>query len=401
MLSGEQWFETLAMAGVPAFLFRHGAEVVHITARTSAFAALDLGFDEATLCRRLHGVIAGTSPESTVQLWGDDGRWHVIALLLPSSSIGGVDGLALVRLPTADQLRDDTFYNVVQNLPDIVARHDRNFRHLYVNSALNRVTSPLTADEFIGKDHSELGMPDHLIEHWQGAYQTVFASGETVEEEFVFPAPDGDRHFLYHVIPEFAADGSVRTVISAARDVSELKQVQQQLEVLARTDPLTSLMNRRSFEERTAAELARVERGAGTLSLLLFDINNFKLINDRFGHQVGDEVLVAIASVLREEIQVNDFAARLGGDEFCIGLVDADPAEIDVICRRIRSRIGDIATVVDEPHRVDVSVGLAHAADDEHSVADLLSRVDELMYREKQGTSPRGQPAGKGNAQST
>ncbi|AQA01825.1 hypothetical protein BVC93_04525 [Mycobacterium sp. MS1601] len=386
MLSGEQWLDTLALAGVPAFLCRHLDTTIVITARTPDFESMMarrlLGLDENAVRDLVRGSLPRTRADAAVHMRAEDETWNCVAVPLRGDD-AAAQYLVLLRVPTQQQTRDDIFYTVVQNLPDIVSRYDRNYRHLYVNPAVDAVTTPLRAPDFIGKDHSELNMPRELTTKWQSVYRTVFESGETVEDEFEFMTPTGVRHFLFRAVPEFGEDAAVRTVLNAARDISQLKDLQRQLEVLAQTDSLTSLLNRRSFEDRMNRELARVAQGEGTLTVLLLDVDNFKAINDQFGHSAGDDVLIAIAGVLRQEIQVHDFAARLGGDEFCVGLVDADPAEINTITHRVRARVDDLVDSTRHKLGVGVSIGLVSAEPTDRSVADVLARVDGLMYREK------------------
>lgn len=388
MALGEQWLDGLRLAGVAAFLCQRTDAGVVITRRTPAFASVvakpDAAVDESQLRALLNAALTESAGGAVVCAREPDDRWNCVAVPVPAD-VG--THLVLVRVPTAEQLRDDVFYEVVQKLPDVVSRHDRRYRHLYVNPAVELATAPMLASDLIGKDHVELGMPADLCRTWQTMYRTVFETGEQVEQEFEFPAADGRRHYLVRALPEFGADGAVRTVLDSARDVSELRGLQRQLEALAQSDPLTALLNRRSFDARMATELQRVRTGAGRLCVLLFDVDRFKAVNDRFGHAVGDDVLVAVAAVLRQEIQVDDFAARLGGDEFCVGLVDTDDADSAAIAERIRGRIGDALSPWAQPAPITISMGVTAATPGDGSVADVMSRVDALMYARKAHSS--------------
>ncbi|MBI3689758.1 MAG: diguanylate cyclase [Mycolicibacterium aromaticivorans] len=218
---------------------------------------------------------------------------------------------------------------------------------------------------------------------WEPLVDKVFDTGEPAEQEDVLPTVHGPRHFLTRVVPEFRPDGALHTVLSTSHDITGLKELQWQLELLARTDPLTSLMNRRGFMERVETELLRVGRREGRLSLLVLDVNDFKAINDSFGHAAGDSVLIAIGHVLQEETRADGFAARLGGDEFCVGLIDIDDTHAASVVDRIRSRVNALGVSDKCPCAVSLSIGLASAGEHDHSVSDLLNRVDQLMYREK------------------
>ncbi|BDB45121.1 GGDEF domain-containing protein [Mycobacterium kiyosense] len=299
---------------------------------------------------------------------------------------GSATHMAIVRLPTDSQLRNDADFALVESLPDIVSRYDRNLRHLYVNPSLDKVTAPLTAQDHIGKDHYELNNAPEMAALFQSVYRTVFATGEVTQQDFEYPALDGPRHFVFRVVPEYGPDGEIRTVLNTARDITEIKALQRELEKLARSDPLTSLLNRRGFVDRAEAELQRVRRGDGRLSLLLLDIDDFKLVNDRSGHGAGDLVLIAIGDVLREELASGDFAGRVGGDEFCVAFVDSPAAEVRA--QRIRHRISGLDERYGCTPGVGVSIGLTAAGADD-SFADLIVRVDEAMYREKAANRAR------------
>jgi diguanylate cyclase (GGDEF)-like protein/PAS domain S-box-containing protein len=292
--------------------------------------------------------------------------------------------VGIVRHTTTDQRYSDAFFTTVETLPDIVARLDRNHRHLYINPTIERVTG-YPAQAFIGKSKRELGLPEQLVRVWEPLVDKVFDTAQPAEQEDELPTLNGPRHFLTRVVPEFGPDGELHTVLSTSHDITELKSLQWQLELLARTDALTSLLNRRGLLERVEAELPRVRRGEGRLSLLLLDVDDFKSINDTFGHLAGDNVLIAIGEVLQQEIGNNDFAARLGGDELCVGLIDAEEAEAEAAVARIRLRINNLGTDERCPHGVSVSIGLTTVNEQDRNVSDLLTRADQQMYREKPG----------------
>jgi PAS domain S-box-containing protein len=124
--------------------------------------------------------------------------------------------------------RKRRFKTLADNSPDIIARLDRNLRHLYVNPAITQATGRSPQD-FIGKNHAELGVPDHLRHYWEERLREVFASGQPCSYEFDFPAPDGTRYYLARVVPEFAPNGTVETVLGITSDITEYRHVEQAL----------------------------------------------------------------------------------------------------------------------------------------------------------------------------
>jgi len=158
----------------------------------------------------------------------------------------------------------------------------------------------------------------------------------------------------------------------------------QKLEFMARNDPLTGLMNRSAFNDTFNDFLHLSKRNGDPLSLIFFDIDNFKTINDTLGHQAGDNVLIRIAELLKTRLRRTDIVGRWGGEEFIIGLVDTDPKNAEVIAETLRKAFEEDARLIHiSPSPVTASFGIvtAHTGD---TVDTLLSRVDSAMYRAKE-----------------
>lgn len=148
----------------------------------------------------------------------------------------------------------------------------------------------------------------------------------------------------------------------------------------ASTDPLTGIPNRRMLDEVLARELARVRRKGHSLTVAYIDCDNFKEINDRFGHSTGNEVLRIVARTLRTGIRETDLAARIGGDEFVILLVEATGQQARDILDRIVAALG--AVMKERSWPLTLSVGVATTSFP-GSADELLERADRLMYRAK------------------
>lgn len=157
-----------------------------------------------------------------------------------------------------------------------------------------------------------------------------------------------------------------------------------ELGLRATTDGLTSLFNRRHFEELACAEWVRFQRYGRPLSLLMFDIDKFKSINDRFGHDAGDLVLKAVAHICKLTKRQTDVAARFGGEEFALLLPETDDAAAEVAAERLRKSIQNLTGVLPgKDVQVTVSIGVASAALDMTAFDVLLKRADEAMYDAK------------------
>jgi two-component system, cell cycle response regulator len=183
---------------------------------------------------------------------------------------------------------------------------------------------------------------------------------------------------------ELIARVKVQLKIKMLQD--QLKQSNEMLTQLSNTDPLTQLFNRRYMIDMLERELQRTIRKGSPLSLVMMDIDHFKLVNDHFGHQNGDVVLVAVADLSRKDLRSYDFAARYGGEEFVLILPETAHEEALQVAERVRVEVekqvftGDLSDL-----RVTISMGVATCpAAGISSVAGLIREADEALYRAKQ-----------------
>ncbi len=149
----------------------------------------------------------------------------------------------------------------------------------------------------------------------------------------------------------------------------------------ARTDPLTSLSNRRAFVEAAWLELERARRHGRPLSLLYIDCDDFKLVNDRLGHVAGDALLSSVGATLRQAVRGLDTVARLGGDEFGVLLPEVDRAGAVALAERLRLQLRE--TLAGRGDAVTFSIGVATFVHPPASVDEMILRADELMYEAK------------------
>ncbi len=165
---------------------------------------------------------------------------------------------------------------------------------------------------------------------------------------------------------------------SLRREVQRLSS----FESLAYRDHLTGLLNRRAFAERLDEECARVRRGPEYgFSIVVVDVDDFKAINDTYGHATGDEVLSTVAFLLERNVRNVDLCYRIGGDEFAILLPGTDEAGSDIVVRRLSARMS-IAVSTLQPI-VSLSFGGAAAPPGEADPDAIVARADEAMYRDK------------------
>lgn len=156
------------------------------------------------------------------------------------------------------------------------------------------------------------------------------------------------------------------------------------LEKLAFVDSLTGAINRRRFEELSKIEIARVMRYEHDLSILMLDIDHFKLVNDTHGHAAGDKVLVDFTNTCKEMLRDIDIVARIGGEEFVILLPETDRDGAVIFAERLRKTILDSSSIIDNNEiKYTVSIGIALYMEGDKTIDTILQRADEALYSAK------------------
>ena len=164
------------------------------------------------------------------------------------------------------------------------------------------------------------------------------------------------------------------------KEITKRKEIEQQLSELANKDSLTNIFNRRKIEELCELELLRTKRYKSDLSIIFFDINSFKVINDTLGHHLGDEVLVKISNIIEKSIRSIDAIGRWGGDEFLIILPETNLSQ----CKNIVSHLEKQLNELEFSKTIKVTCSFGIATYEENDTLDsLLKKADESMYQEK------------------
>jgi diguanylate cyclase (GGDEF)-like protein len=163
-------------------------------------------------------------------------------------------------------------------------------------------------------------------------------------------------------------------------EVVRLRRENARLAALAYRDELTGLRNRRHFSERLPEEVSRVRRHGGALSVILIDVNDFKPLNDSWGHAAGDEALVRIARLLMNSTRIEDVCCRLGGDEFAVLLPDTGETHCDAMVERMREQMLSLEDVGLGRNGIAIGTATWRPEDEKDS---FLRRADEAMYADK------------------
>jgi diguanylate cyclase len=218
---------------------------------------------------------------------------------------------------------------------------------------------------------------DHRIEGHKGAIQRATTIAEIREVE----------RLILHELDELQrTNAAYRTRLDEANAV-----IQRQQEDLDRTrrdaarDPLTRIGNRRALDDRLAEEVDRAARYGTVFSLILFDVDHFKRVNDDHGHLAGDRLLQAIAGLVSQQLRPSDFIARYGGEEFAIVLPETPAEKALLVAEKARRAVESMVLQhKDTRIRVSISAGFAEVRPGEESGGELLDRADTALYKAKE-----------------
>lgn len=321
-----------------------------------------------------HRILLPDGGERTVLergeiLYGDDGR--------PRRAQGMVQDVTL-RRAAEEQLR--LAARVFSATHDGVAITDTAGNIVDVNPALCR-QSGYTRQELLGHNprifmsgrhdrrfFEQLWSDLHARGHWEGEIWNRRKDGSVAPERVSITAVRDDNGRVIHYIGVYT-------------DISSLKAQQQRLEQEAHHDALTGLPNRRLLLDRLRQAIAQSERSRLTLAVAFIDLDDFKPVNDRFGHDAGDLLLQEVARRLSHAVRGGDTVARLGGDEFVLALVGVHHLrEIEDTLRRVLDDIRRPYLVADQQVTVGASIGVAVYPDDGGDPEVLLQHADIAMY---------------------
>jgi diguanylate cyclase (GGDEF)-like protein/PAS domain S-box-containing protein len=280
-------------------------------------------------------------------------------------------------------------------IDDWVFELDAEGRFTFCSGAVQRVLG-YKPEEIVGRHFSEFYFPESREKVAQFFARIVAAGSGWTDLVQRLRHKDGSECFVEaSAVPVFDANGTLTGFRGSDRDITTRARFEQKVRYGSRRDPLTGLPNRLYFQERLATVLSRIARNAtGEQTAILFiDLDHFKLINDTFGHAVGDNALQVIASMIRSVAGSEDNVARIGGDEFTVFLAGIDGVEG---ARAVAKKIADAITIplMLDHNQVHVSatIGIALAPWDGDTSAALVRNAEHAMHRAKELGRNRVQP---------
>ncbi|OIR17162.1 putative diguanylate cyclase YegE [mine drainage metagenome] len=210
---------------------------------------------------------------------------------------------------------------------------------------------------------------------------------------------DGTRRLMYwSTVPKFDADGKVEHLLAVGMDVTEQRKEKHLLENIAHRDALTDLHNRTFFERCLPEDVMRANREGTGLALFYIDLDGFKQVNDRHGHEMGDAVLREVSARLRKSLRQNDIVCRIGGDEFAVilpALSSGDDA--GTLAEQIIVSLSQPYSIDGNKLSLGASIGIAFLSKDVPGPQELLRKADAAMYQAKQAGKGRFMISGSGS----
>jgi diguanylate cyclase (GGDEF)-like protein/PAS domain S-box-containing protein len=307
----------------------------------------------------------------------------LVTVLVVTRQITAVRENARLVSERAARQNEARFRSLVQHSSDVIAVVDADGIIKYVSPSASRVFG-FTPLEIEGRPITSLLHSDDVNRGDAMFAEAVLRPGVTAPSEWRVQHRDGRWLYVEAVGTNLSHEPSVRGIVINTRDVTERKSLEAQLVHQAFHDPLTGLANRALFLDRVTHALAITGRhGRHPVAVLFLDIDNFKSLNDSFGHVPADQLLSTIARRLCDAVRTSDTVARLGGDEFAILLEDASgPMAPAAAAERITSSLREAFIVEGKEVYASASIGIAVATPD-LSPSELLRNADTAMYQAK------------------
>ncbi len=277
----------------------------------------------------------------------------------------------------------ERFETAFDNAPIGMALIAMDDRWLQVNDALCRITGH-TEEDLKATTLRAMTHPDDIELDIQSVQQLLAGQIPSYQVEKRYRHAWG--HHVWVLVTASIVrdeDGSPLYVVTQVQDISERKELARRLEYLVDHDFLTGLFNRRHFEQELTKETDRVARYGGPGAVLVIDLDNFKDVNDSFGHKAGDDVLKGVAGLLRERLRQTDLVARIGGDEFAVLLPQTDADQAQSMADELVKALGrQVAVLADRSIHITASIGvtLFEGLTD----IEVLAYADLAMYEAKE-----------------
>lgn len=272
--------------------------------------------------------------------------------------------------------------NLQQNI-DIIDKHvlisysDKKGNITYVSEALCKLTG-YTKEELIGKNHRIFKHPDTPKATFKRLWQTI-TQGEVFKGELKNKSKSGEAYWIdVTITPMINKYGEIEGYSAIRQDITDKKYAQK----LSITDKLTQTYNRLHLENILAKETQRANRYGEIYSVIIMDIDNFKSVNDNYGHDAGDKILISVVEILKSRIRQTDVLGRWGGEEFLIICPKSDMDQAYIVAQKLRVAIQEHEFPI--IGRLTCSFGVSQYRSKDKNSDAVIKKADEALYVSKE-----------------
>ncbi|WP_158498853.1 sensor domain-containing diguanylate cyclase [Magnetospira sp. QH-2] len=254
----------------------------------------------------------------------------------------------------------------------------------YINLRFSEI-SGYGAKEMIGENPRKLKSGETAPEEYKNLWDTI-SSGRTWRGVFHNRRKDGSYYWTEgQISPIVDASGKITHFIGIQEDISEKRELKKKLRILSHSDPLTGAYNRRQFFSVADAEVARCRRFNHALSVIIMDLDNFKAINEKYGHPAGDTVLRAFVETITPFLRASDILCRFGGEEFVATLPETTMLDAISLAERLRHKVSETPALhAGLEISMTVSIGCATWNRDEPNLEAAIQRADSALHLAKE-----------------
>ncbi|ABZ00707.1 EAL domain-containing protein [Pseudomonas sp. SbB1] len=275
-------------------------------------------------------------------------------------------------------------YRAAVDAAAIFSETDKSGIITYVNEQFCDI-SGYSAQELIGQNHRILNSGQHPPEFFIDMWKKV-SRGQVWKGEICNRKKDGSLYWVESTIVPMYDDASqrVQKYVSIRFDVTEKRKLLETLQWQAEHDELTGLPNRFLLSKALDQAIVKAKSQSSTVAVGVLDLDGFKQINDRYGHEIGDRLLVAVADRLKHSMRIEDTVARLGGDEFVLISGVRDPKVLESALQRLLAALSAVYVIDGIGINISASIGVTLYPNDNENADTLLRHADQAMYKAKQ-----------------
>ncbi|WP_373485151.1 sensor domain-containing diguanylate cyclase [Acetobacterium malicum] len=275
---------------------------------------------------------------------------------------------------------------LADNAADVIWTMDLEGRFSYISPSVEKLRG-YTVEEIMAQTPEEVLCPDSLIHMQEGLARAINSvqNGlpfQVFRGELEQPCKDGSTVWTEATVSGiYSEDGRFIGMLGVTRDISERKLMEEEIRRLSITDKLTQSFNRLKLDETLEQQFESSKGGGVPFAIIILDIDHFKLVNDTYGHQVGDRVLIELVEALHDNVRAGDVVGRWGGEEFLIILPETTLADATVLAERLRQAVAGHA--FSTAGQVTISLGVSAFTTDS-SPESIVSRADTALYQAKE-----------------